>query len=527
MSTSSPTLTKQAPDSDAASRERELAETLRARRMRAPGGDEAGAAPGSERDRSPRTVHSHGPDYELDRERERDYEQYASRRERSVRDRERQRERERERDWAERHDTRERDRGWPRRSEERDRRSRRSPRHSPRRSPIPASRGPPAWRPLEKNLQEPDDETVDRTVFCASLSQLASSQMLGQFFANHLGRSNVIDAQIVADKVTRRPKGVGYVTLSTREYAQKAREMTGTYFYGIPIHVTSVPVAIPAAAAAAAVIEDLNHNVASTGGPGTDNPAARLYVGSLHFDLDAAALQPVFAAFGPVEYVDLHREASGKSKGFAFVQFTDPVHAQAARQHLQGVEIMGRPLRVRDVNPRPGVGGRPIAPSAPPIPSLGGPVGANSMEPTVPSYLDEGGGGRLDADARAALMRNLMYRGAVPGDSREKQISAAHTIPPPPPSTTIKLSNMFNPEQETEPNWPLEMAADVQQECSAQYGGVVKVWVDEQSQGDIYLRFVDSASAQRAIAALNGRFFNGRSIVAHAIPEAIFDAKVA
>lgn len=51
------------------------------------------------------------------------------------------------------------------------------------------------------------------------------------------------------------------------------------------------------------------------------NTAARLYVGSLHFNLTDADVKQVFEPFGEVEYVDLHREpGTGKSKGFAFVQ---------------------------------------------------------------------------------------------------------------------------------------------------------------------------------------------------------------
>ena len=51
------------------------------------------------------------------------------------------------------------------------------------------------------------------------------------------------------------------------------------------------------------------------------NPAARLYVGSLHFELTSENVKEVFEPFGEIEYVDLHREpGSGKSKGFCFVQ---------------------------------------------------------------------------------------------------------------------------------------------------------------------------------------------------------------
>ena len=47
----------------------------------------------------------------------------------------------------------------------------------------------------------------------------------------------------------------------------------------------------------------------------------RLYVGSLHFNLTEADIKQVFEPFGPL-FVDLHKDpATGRSKGYAFVQY--------------------------------------------------------------------------------------------------------------------------------------------------------------------------------------------------------------
>lgn len=482
----------------AAERERQLAETLRARRRRSSPASGQPDTPRSQehphdqgRDRS-RTHREHDRSPSRRRERD-DYRARDYRDRRQVRDRERDRERERERD-------RERDRELER---ERDRRS-----HEARsREPPP----PPRWRPMQVLQHEPDADTVERTVFVASLSQQVSSQVLGQFFAQQLGMLEVVDAHIVMDKVTRRPKGVGYVTLATHEATGRALKLNGAVLFGIPVQVSAVPVPLVSTAVG---------DMPNTAGGG-ENTAARLYVGSLNFNLDAPAVKQVFSAFGPVEYVDLHREPNGKSKGFAFVQFVDPAHAQAARQHLNGIEVMGRPMRVGHVKPRPmpGGGGGGGGPGRGP--------GPGSLEATAPSFLDEGGGGRLDADARAALMQNLMYRGAAPQAQAAAQAAAKSAIPPPPPSTAVRLGNMFNAAEETDRNWARDMAQDVEEECAAQYGPVARIYLDAQSDGDIYVRFADAASAQRAVQALDGRHFNGRSIRAASIPEAIFAARVA
>lgn len=58
---------------------------------------------------------------------------------------------------------------------------------------------------------------------------------------------------------------------------------------------------------------------------GAEIPYHRLYVGSLQFDLTAHDMEQVFAPFGEIEFVDLHRDPlSGKSKGFCFVQCVPP-----------------------------------------------------------------------------------------------------------------------------------------------------------------------------------------------------------
>lgn len=59
----------------------------------------------------------------------------------------------------------------------------------------------------------------------------------------------------------------------------------------------------------------------SDGGPNSQIPYNRLYVGSLHFNLTDSDVRQVFQPFGQVEFVDLHRDQiTGKSKGYAFVQ---------------------------------------------------------------------------------------------------------------------------------------------------------------------------------------------------------------
>jgi len=74
---------------------------------------------------------------------------------------------------------------------------------------------------------------------------------------------------------------------------------------------------------------------------------SRLFVGGVNFTATDEDVRSKFAEVGEVvsAKIVLDRE-TGKSKGFAFVEFADPRDAQAALSKMQGVEICGRPIRL-------------------------------------------------------------------------------------------------------------------------------------------------------------------------------------
>lgn len=48
-------------------------------------------------------------------------------------------------------------------------------------------------------------------------------------------------------------------------------------------------------------------------------------------------------------------------------------------------------------------------------------------------------------------------------------------------SKSVLLKNMFNPAEETEPDWDTELRDDVKSECEDKYGRVVEIHVDRDS----------------------------------------------
>ena len=84
----------------------------------------------------------------------------------------------------------------------------------------------------------------------------------------------------------------------------------------------------------------------------------KLYVGNLPYQTDERELQELFAQFGSVESVHVMRDmATGRGRGFAFVEMATDEEAQAAAAGLNGHQLGGRPLTVNEARPKPAYAG--------------------------------------------------------------------------------------------------------------------------------------------------------------------------
>ena len=78
----------------------------------------------------------------------------------------------------------------------------------------------------------------------------------------------------------------------------------------------------------------------------------KLYVGNLSYDTTEATLRELFAAIGEVTSVALITDrATGRTKGFAFVEMTDDTAAQKAITDLNDKEVDGRAIKVAEARP--------------------------------------------------------------------------------------------------------------------------------------------------------------------------------
>jgi RNA recognition motif-containing protein len=80
---------------------------------------------------------------------------------------------------------------------------------------------------------------------------------------------------------------------------------------------------------------------------------ARLFIGNLSFQTGENDLQDYFAQAGAVTSVNLMLDKmTGRSRGFAFVEYATPEEAQKAIEQFHDKDFQGRKITVNVARPR-------------------------------------------------------------------------------------------------------------------------------------------------------------------------------
>ena len=84
----------------------------------------------------------------------------------------------------------------------------------------------------------------------------------------------------------------------------------------------------------------------------------KLYVGNLPYETGETELQELFARAGTVETVKVMRDmATGRARGFAFVEMSTDEEAGKAITELNAFLLGGRGLTVNEARPKPASSG--------------------------------------------------------------------------------------------------------------------------------------------------------------------------
>jgi RNA recognition motif-containing protein len=87
--------------------------------------------------------------------------------------------------------------------------------------------------------------------------------------------------------------------------------------------------------------------------------AKKLYVGNLSYNITEDGIRDVFAPLGEVLSVKIITDAAtGRSKGFGFVEMANDEEADKAITSLNGTTVMDRAINVSEARPQTDRGGR-------------------------------------------------------------------------------------------------------------------------------------------------------------------------
>lgn len=341
----------------------------------------------------------------------------------------------------------------------------------------------------------PEDRD-QRTVFCMQLAARITSRDVEEFFS---AVGNVREVRLIMDNKTRKHKGIAYIEFQEVISVSLALALNGQKLNGCPIIIQPTQAEKNRAAATAVAVQ---RNIT---GP------MRLYVGSLHFNITEEMLRGIFEPFGRIEKIELMRDPeNNRSKGYGFISFYDSEDAKKALDQLNGFELAGRPMKVNHVTERADA-------SIYQGPSL---LDSDEMDRTgielgttgrlqLMARLAEGTGIELPQAAVDALQMGNANAAQKQQTGAQSASAAAATNGANIETQCFMLTNMFDPNAESGPKWEDDVRDDVIDECRKS-GGAFHVYVDKESQGNVYVKCPTVTAASGCVNALHGRWFSGK-----------------
>jgi RNA recognition motif-containing protein len=199
-------------------------------------------------------------------------------------------------------------------------------------------------------------------LFVAGLPDSISEEVLKQIFEATGG--SVINVSLPKDRATGRPRGFGFVTLSTPAEAQSARDaLDGSMQGGKSISVRPFQAEPPRRDGVGAGPGPRTGGFGASrsagpggagGGGGAAPPDRTLYVGNLPYDCTQQEVEILIngVADGQVVRVHLPTDPDGRKRGFGFVTMASAETAKSASEALRTADIRGRKLVVNLAHPK-------------------------------------------------------------------------------------------------------------------------------------------------------------------------------
>ena len=302
-----------------------------------------------------------------DREYNREYNRDYHRKEYKDRDRDINRERREEEDY---YNNKYKDKYRRSRSRSKERAySQRRERKYYNRSPSNSSNGSKRNEIIDKTIKDgirqiEEAESFDRTILMYSFPNEVNEKKIFNFFAS-FDVLPIIDIKLLRDSRTGRSKNCCYVEFDTKDRARQAINLNGQLLCGQPCQIVSSQ----AEKNRQALAHKLKKEKDNENNPGLMNNIVKysksneqidindapmkIYVGGLTENLSNITeddLCNIFG-FGEIDSIELHKDPiTGRSKGYAFIQFHRGSKAKEAIQAMNGFVYQGKALKVGEAN---------------------------------------------------------------------------------------------------------------------------------------------------------------------------------
>ncbi|XP_019177767.1 PREDICTED: 33 kDa ribonucleoprotein, chloroplastic [Ipomoea nil] len=203
---------------------------------------------------------------------------------------------------------------------------------------------------VEKEEEEDDDNDGDNgsvesqsaeagRLFVGNLPFSLTSSQLSEIFSE-AGR--VSKVEVVYDRVTGRSRGFAFITMGSVEEATEAIRM----FDGSLVGGRTAKVNFPEVPRGGE--REVIASRARSSSPENFNSPHRLYASNLSWNLTSQGLREAFADQpGVLNAKIIYDKETGRSRGFGFVSFASAGELESALSAMDGVEVEGRPLRLK------------------------------------------------------------------------------------------------------------------------------------------------------------------------------------
>ena len=254
------------------------------------------------------------------------------------------------------------------RSKERSRSSRRERKYN-RRSSSNSSNNSNRNEIIDQTIKDglrqiEEAESFDRTILMYSFPTEVNEKKIFNFFASN-DILPIIDIKLLRDSRTGRSKNCCYVEFDTKDRARQAINLSGQLLCGQPCQIVSSQ----AEKNRQALAHKSKKEKDNENNPGLMNNIVKysksneqidindapmkIYVGGLTENLSNITeddLCNIFG-FGEIDSIELHKDPiTGRSKGYAFIQFHRGSKAKEAIQAMNGFVYQGKALKVGEAN---------------------------------------------------------------------------------------------------------------------------------------------------------------------------------